>query len=232
MRVPRHCNGAIRDRTPFGFPRVMNCGRHVVGWTCVSELSGATPAPSGIRTTGSADPDDPRELRRIAERVAVDAAAHLRGLPRPWESGNGARRSPRRARRPMSSRRRTTRSRRSCATGSPHCDPATPCWGRSTAAARSARACTGWSTRSTARSTSSTGCPGTRSRWRRCATGGRSRAPSSSPPPAGCGAPALGLGATCDGRAAVGLAARRTSRCRCWAPASPTAPSGGPGRSR
>lgn len=37
----------------------------------------------------TADSDDPRELRRIAERVAVDAAAHLRDLPRPWDDENG-----------------------------------------------------------------------------------------------------------------------------------------------
>jgi myo-inositol-1(or 4)-monophosphatase len=55
----------------------------------VSELSGQSGAvedPLG----GSVDPDDPRELRRVAERVAVDAAAHLRDLPRPWENGHGA----------------------------------------------------------------------------------------------------------------------------------------------
>ncbi|MCY7343352.1 MAG: inositol monophosphatase [Pseudonocardia sp.] len=32
---------------------------------------------------------DPPELRRIAERVVTDAAAHLRRLPRPWD-GDGA----------------------------------------------------------------------------------------------------------------------------------------------
>ena len=54
----------------------------------VSELSGRAGAvenPGG----GSADPDDPRELRRVAEQIALDAAAHLRSLPRPWENGNG-----------------------------------------------------------------------------------------------------------------------------------------------
>jgi myo-inositol-1(or 4)-monophosphatase len=33
--------------------------------------------------------DDPRELRRIAELIAGDAAAYLRGLPRPWEAEPG-----------------------------------------------------------------------------------------------------------------------------------------------
>jgi myo-inositol-1(or 4)-monophosphatase len=54
----------------------------------VSELSGRAGAvenPGG----GSADPDDPRELRRVAEQIALDAAAHLRSLPRPWENGDG-----------------------------------------------------------------------------------------------------------------------------------------------
>ncbi len=55
----------------------------------MSELSGH-PGAVGNPHVGSADPDDPRELRRIAEDVAVDAAAHLRSLPRPWENGNGA----------------------------------------------------------------------------------------------------------------------------------------------
>ena len=54
----------------------------------MSELSGH-PGAVGNPHVGPADPDDPRELRRIAEDVAVDAAAHLRSLPRPWESGNG-----------------------------------------------------------------------------------------------------------------------------------------------
>lgn len=55
----------------------------------MSELSGRPGALDDPRG-GSADPDSPRELRRVAERVATDAAAHLRSLPRPWESGNGA----------------------------------------------------------------------------------------------------------------------------------------------
>lgn len=33
---------------------------------------------------------DPAALRLVAERVALDAADHLRGLPRPWETGGGA----------------------------------------------------------------------------------------------------------------------------------------------
>jgi myo-inositol-1(or 4)-monophosphatase len=35
------------------------------------------------------DADDPRELRRIAEQVAGEAAEYLRGLPRPWEGEPG-----------------------------------------------------------------------------------------------------------------------------------------------
>ena len=49
----------------------------------MSELSGQPGAVEDPHR-GSFDPDDPRELRRVAERVAVDAAAHLRDLPRPW----------------------------------------------------------------------------------------------------------------------------------------------------
>jgi myo-inositol-1(or 4)-monophosphatase len=33
--------------------------------------------------------DTPAELRRIAEQVALEAAEHLRSLPRPWDSGAG-----------------------------------------------------------------------------------------------------------------------------------------------
>ena len=52
-----------------------------------------SPGRTGAVETADGDPtdrDDPRELLRVAERVAVDAAAHLRDLPRPWEGGNGA----------------------------------------------------------------------------------------------------------------------------------------------
>ena len=45
--------------------------------------------PSVPRTSeecdDTADPDDPRALRAVAERVVVDAVQHLRTLPRPWE---------------------------------------------------------------------------------------------------------------------------------------------------
>jgi myo-inositol-1(or 4)-monophosphatase len=51
----------------------------------VSEQHG--PARS---TEDITDADDPRELRRIAEHVAIDAADHLRDLPRPWDGGNGS----------------------------------------------------------------------------------------------------------------------------------------------
>lgn len=34
--------------------------------------------------------DDPSELRRVAVLVAVDAATHLRSLPRPWEAAAGS----------------------------------------------------------------------------------------------------------------------------------------------
>lgn len=51
----------------------------------VSEL----PGPAGS-VEDDAPVDDLRELRRIAELVAGDAAAHLRGLPRPWDAANGS----------------------------------------------------------------------------------------------------------------------------------------------
>ncbi len=35
-------------------------------------------------------PGTPAELRRVAEAVATEAVAHLLGLPRPWEAGDGA----------------------------------------------------------------------------------------------------------------------------------------------
>ncbi len=38
---------------------------------------------------GSECPDDPRELRRVAERVVREAAAYLSGLPRPWDGDPG-----------------------------------------------------------------------------------------------------------------------------------------------
>ena len=34
--------------------------------------------------------DDPAALRRIAEAIVVEAAEHLRGLPRPWDEPDGA----------------------------------------------------------------------------------------------------------------------------------------------
>ncbi|MCO1657727.1 inositol monophosphatase family protein [Pseudonocardia humida] len=41
-----------------------------------------------------ADPDEtPADLRRIAERVAKEAAEHLRSLPRPWDAASGVDRS-------------------------------------------------------------------------------------------------------------------------------------------
>ncbi|HEY0812295.1 MAG TPA: inositol monophosphatase family protein [Pseudonocardia sp.] len=47
------------------------------------------PGPAGS-VEDDAPVDDLRELRRIAELVAGDAAAHLRGLPRPWDAANGS----------------------------------------------------------------------------------------------------------------------------------------------
>jgi myo-inositol-1(or 4)-monophosphatase len=47
---------------------------------CVTDASPT--APTGRTPAG---PDDPQELRRIAERIVTEAAEHLRGLPRPWE---------------------------------------------------------------------------------------------------------------------------------------------------
>jgi myo-inositol-1(or 4)-monophosphatase len=39
--------------------------------------------------------DTPSDLRRVAERVAVEAAEHLRALPRPWDAASGVDRSSR-----------------------------------------------------------------------------------------------------------------------------------------
>src|SRR5205823_11057287 len=60
-------------------------------WWAVIWSDGNVSEQSGRRgaVENAWGPDDPRELRRVAEEVAVAAAAHLRGLPRPWESGNG-----------------------------------------------------------------------------------------------------------------------------------------------
>jgi myo-inositol-1(or 4)-monophosphatase len=44
-------------------------------------------APAGsVPADAPADPDDPRQLRRIAERIVTEAAEHLRSLPRPWDA--------------------------------------------------------------------------------------------------------------------------------------------------
>lgn len=48
----------------------------------VSEARSAPPTPS------VQPPDTPAELRRIAEQLAVEAAEHLRALPRPWDAGS------------------------------------------------------------------------------------------------------------------------------------------------
>jgi myo-inositol-1(or 4)-monophosphatase len=50
----------------------------------VSESCGRSPD-----ATAQINPDDARELRRIAELVAGDAATFLRGLPRPWDGEPG-----------------------------------------------------------------------------------------------------------------------------------------------
>jgi myo-inositol-1(or 4)-monophosphatase len=42
-------------------------------------------SPADGEADGAADPDDAVALRAIAERVIVEAVAHLRTLPRPWE---------------------------------------------------------------------------------------------------------------------------------------------------
>jgi myo-inositol-1(or 4)-monophosphatase len=49
-----------------------------------------TPPSTSPDPTPAALPDTPGELRRIAEQVAVEAAEHLRTLPRPWDSGDRA----------------------------------------------------------------------------------------------------------------------------------------------
>jgi myo-inositol-1(or 4)-monophosphatase len=49
-------------------------------------------SPADGEADGAADPDDAVALRAIAERVIVEAVAHLRTLPRPWEQrGDGSR---------------------------------------------------------------------------------------------------------------------------------------------
>jgi myo-inositol-1(or 4)-monophosphatase len=58
-------------------------------------VSQARPAPSTEPPTSSdpgpsAPPDTPADLRRIAVQVALEAAEHLRTLPRPWDSGAAA----------------------------------------------------------------------------------------------------------------------------------------------
>jgi myo-inositol-1(or 4)-monophosphatase len=49
---------------------------------------GAVPAPDPAAPASA--PARAAELRRVAETVATEAVAHLRGLPRPWEAGDGA----------------------------------------------------------------------------------------------------------------------------------------------
>jgi myo-inositol-1(or 4)-monophosphatase len=44
----------------------------------------------GVSVPGDPHLHEPSELRRVAEQVAAEAAAHLRSLPRPWEADAGA----------------------------------------------------------------------------------------------------------------------------------------------
>ena len=61
--VPRRHNGVMRNPTqPMG----------------AADAAGSRP-----------DPAEPLALRMIAEQVALEAAEHLRGLPRPWEGAPG-----------------------------------------------------------------------------------------------------------------------------------------------
>jgi myo-inositol-1(or 4)-monophosphatase len=81
-RVLSHCNGACRVRSRLGTP-------NPAVWSDVA-VSEARP----IGGKPPADPDEtPADLRRVAESVAVDAAEHLRALPRPWDAPNGVDRS-------------------------------------------------------------------------------------------------------------------------------------------
>lgn len=54
----------------------------------VSELPGRVGSVEDADAR-SPHPDDPHELRKVAERVAIDAAEHLRDLPRPWDGDDG-----------------------------------------------------------------------------------------------------------------------------------------------
>ncbi len=53
-------------------------------------MSGVTePSDTTLDAMRPSGADDPRELRRIAEQVAREAAEYLRGLPRPWDGEPG-----------------------------------------------------------------------------------------------------------------------------------------------
>lgn len=76
---PSHCNGVCR-----GYSRLGTSNASMWSDDTVSE---ALPTSADLPV----DPvDTPAELRRIAERVAAEAAEHLRGLPRPWDAAPGS----------------------------------------------------------------------------------------------------------------------------------------------
>jgi myo-inositol-1(or 4)-monophosphatase len=82
-RVLSHCNGVCRGRLRLGTPNAPVWSDGVV--------SEALSAPSTHPPVLPHPPaDSPSELRRIAELVAVEAAEHLRTLPRPWDLGSAS----------------------------------------------------------------------------------------------------------------------------------------------
>ena len=54
-----------------------------------SDTAGDAASDTAVVARSDPDPDGPAVLRRMAENLARDAAAHLRELPRPWERAPG-----------------------------------------------------------------------------------------------------------------------------------------------
>jgi myo-inositol-1(or 4)-monophosphatase len=80
--VLSHCNGV--------FPGGSRLGTSNAPMWSDGGVSEARPIDQNM----PADPDEtPADLRRIAEGVALEAAEHLRGLPRPWDAASGVDRS-------------------------------------------------------------------------------------------------------------------------------------------
>jgi myo-inositol-1(or 4)-monophosphatase len=79
-RVPGHCNGVCR-----GHSRLGTSDAPVWSDGGVNQARSAPSTPPAPIPDPAAD--TPAELRRVAEQVALEAAEHLRALPRPWDSG-------------------------------------------------------------------------------------------------------------------------------------------------